>query len=208
MPASIRRNGFSVNKETGKMKLKQLAQVTLGHSFRSRLERVDDGNVLVIQMKDLSEDNRLLKSDLVRTDLAEPKERHLVKPDDILFSPRGRISYSVLIDRDIGTAVSAAPLLRLRPRRDKVIPAYLCWFVNLPATQAWLAGRATGSAVRTVGKQALENLEVAVPPLERQRRIVELAALAADEQRLLRELAGKCKQYMERMLTRMASESR
>jgi len=38
-----------------------------------------------------------------------------------------------------------------------------------------------------ISKQALESLEVTVPPIEKQRAIAELAALANEEQRLLRK---------------------
>jgi restriction endonuclease S subunit len=58
-----------------------------------------------------------------------------------------------------------------------------------------------------ISKQALEHLEVIVPPLEQQHRIVALAALATEEQRLLKELAGKRKQYMEGILMQIASGS-
>jgi len=40
-----------------KLKIKQLATVRMGYSFRSRLEASRGGEVAVIQMKDLLQDN-------------------------------------------------------------------------------------------------------------------------------------------------------
>ena len=140
--------------------------------------------------------------------MEELKERHLVESGDIVFRSRGQTNTSTLVDKDIGTAVIAAPLLRIRANYEKVLPGYLCWFINLPLTQARLASHAEGTAVRMISKQALENLDITVPPLEQQHRIVTLAALVADEQRLMQELAGKRKQYFERILMQIASGSR
>lgn len=187
--------------------LKDIASVQMGHAFRSRLERTEHGNVSVIQMKDLSEDNRVERDDLFRIDMADLKERHLVKREDIVLRSRGQTNTSALIDQDIGTAVIAAPLLRIRVKTKEVLPGYLSWFINQPASQAWLTSHAKGTAVRMISKQALEHLEVIIPPLEHQHRIVALAALATEEQRLLKELAGKRKQYMEGILMQIASGS-
>ncbi|MEW8309782.1 MAG: restriction endonuclease subunit S [Candidatus Thiodiazotropha endolucinida] len=188
------------------MKLKHLADIAMGHSFRSRLEQVEGGGMAVIQMKDLTEDNRLNVEAMARIELSEVKARQHVAPDDIVFRSRGQTNTAVLVAGDVGNAVIAAPLLRIRPK-ETVLPAYLKWFINLPATQAWLATRAKGTAVRMISKQSLASLEVVVPSLERQRAIVELAELADEEQRLLQDLAGKRKRYIDGILMQAASGS-
>ncbi|MCG8427181.1 MAG: restriction endonuclease subunit S [Chromatiales bacterium] len=189
------------------MKLKQIADVAMGYSFRSRLERVDGGNISVIQMKDLSEDNQLEVSNLMQIDKEGMKRPQFVQQNDIVLRSRGQTYTAVLIDQDVGEAVLAAPLLRIRVG-EAVLPAYLYWYINLPATQAWLMSQAEGTKTPMISKQVLEGMEVVVPPLKRQQTIVQLAALAADEQRLMQELARKRKQYMEGILMQAASGAR
>jgi restriction endonuclease S subunit len=58
-----------------------------------------------------------------------------------------------------------------------------------------------------IRKQSLAELEVIVPPLERQRAIVELADLAAEEQRLMARLADTRKLYIDGILMQAASGS-
>lgn len=60
------------------MKLKQLASIQMGYPFRSRLERSEEGNVSVIQMKDIDEHSRLRTADLVRVLMPEVKGHHFV----------------------------------------------------------------------------------------------------------------------------------
>lgn len=57
-----------------------------------------------------------------------------------------------------------------------------------------------------ISKHAVEEMEIILPPLERQKRIVELAALASTEQRLLKKLAEKRNQYMRGILMQYALE--
>jgi len=51
-------------------------------------------------------------------------------------------------------------------------------------------------------------LEVDVPSLEKQKMIVELAALAEEEQRITKKLALKRKQYISAILIRKAQEKK
>jgi restriction endonuclease S subunit len=55
-----------------------------------------------------------------------------------------------------------------------------------------------------ISKQAIEDLEIALPSLEKQKTIVELASLVAREQTLLISLADKRGQYISTELMRFA----
>lgn len=172
-------------------KLSKLASVQAGCSFRSRLEPDSNGNVSVIQMKDLTEDNRLNAQELVQVAMQDLKERHIVKINDLAFRSRGQTNTAALIDQELSNAVIAAPLLRIRVKSDSVIPAYLCWFINQPSSQAVLQSKATGTAVRMIGKPALEELEIVVPSLDVQKKIIEVYQLSINEQKLMNALAKK-----------------
>jgi len=179
----------------------------MGHSFRSRLEHDLDGGVSVIQMKDLTDDNRLDVSDLAVVDLKNLKESHRVKAQDLAFRSRGQTNKAAIINRHFDEAVIAAPLLRIRVKIEGILPEYLCWFINQPVSQRFLQSRATGTAARMIGKTAVESLKVVIPSLEKQRKIIELERLAIAEQRLMKEIAEIKNQYVEGVLMQYASGS-
>jgi len=188
--------------------LVDIAEVRMGYSFRSRLETDAEGDVAVIQMKDIDDANLLHPEELARIQMPDLKDRHLVREGDLLFRSRGVTNSAALVGGGIGRAVLAAPMLLIRPKTEIVEPAYLQWFINHPATQAALAGRAAGTAVKMIGKGALDSLEVALPPLQRQRLIVEVAQLASREAALMQELRGRRKALLEGILLREAQEAR
>lgn len=188
--------------------LSDIAEVRMGYSFRSRLEVEASGNVAVIQMKDIDDSNLLHPEGLARVQMPDLKDRHIVQEGDLMFRSRGESNSASLAGGSLGRAVLAAPMMLIRPKVAVVEPAYLQWFINHPATQAALASQAAGTAVKMIGKAALEQLEVALPPLNDQRRIVEIGQLVAREAQLMRELIRQRKALIEGMLMRKAQDTR
>lgn len=191
-----------------KFLLLDIAEVRMGYSFRSRLEVDAEGDVAVIQMKDIDDSNLLHPEGLARIQMPDLKDRHIVQEGDLLFRSRGESNSVSLVAGSLGRAVLAAPMMLIRLKADAVTPAYLQWFINQPATQTVLASQAAGTAVKMIGKAALEQLEVAVPSLDDQRRIVEIGQLAAHEAQLMRELMGRRKALIEGILMRKAQDGR
>lgn len=187
-----------------KTELKNITSVQMGYSFRSRIEAKGSGAVAVIQMKDLTDENRVDCSGLTQVDMESPKAHHIVRPGDLFFRSRGLIATSAILTDDPGVAVVSAPLLRIRVDAQVVLPEYLNWFISQVSAQSYLSSRAIGTSQKMITKEALENLEVFIPSLERQGVITALAALADEEQRLLNRLAIKRRQYTSTILMKLA----
>jgi restriction endonuclease S subunit len=186
-------------------KIKDLATVQMGYSFRSRLDSTGDGNVSVIQMKDLSQDNIVDCSALIKIDMDSVKEHHLSRVGDLIFRSRGQDTSSAILLEEPGPAVITAPLLRIRVMNpEKIQPLYLNWYIGQRDAQVFFASRAKGTVQKMISKEAIEDLEVAVPSLDIQQKIVELAALSAREQVILHEIKEKRKNYISTILTSYA----
>lgn len=187
-----------------KVVLKNIADVQAGFSFRARLESMETGSIAVIQMKDLTDSNQVRCKELARVDMDTPKAHHLVRPGDLIFRSRGLTSTSALLMDDPGVAVLAAPLLRIRITSNSILPEYLNWYISQPPAQSYFASCAEGTALKMISKQSLENLEVFVPSLAKQRLVVEIASLAAEEQRILKTLTEKRNLYISFKLLQLA----
>ncbi len=187
-----------------KFKLNKIASIQMGYSFRTRLDFMDQGQIAVVQMKDLNGENIVDCKNLMRVGMNTVKEHHLVRPGDIVFRSRGQVTTAAILVENPGPAVVAAPLLRIRVDQNVVLSNYLVWYINQPSPQALLASRAKGTSLKMISKQALESLEITIPPLEKQRVIAELAVLANEEQRLIKKIAGRRSDYISTKLMRLA----
>jgi hypothetical protein len=158
--------------------LGDIADIQMGYSFRSGVEPDPRGPVGVIQMKDLGEDQTVVLDALTSVSMHVAAAQQVLVGDIILRS-RGDRATSAIVAEHPGRVVVAAPLLRIRVTDDEVQPEYLNWFINQPPAQAHLARHAEGSRVKMISKRALDELQVEVPPPERQAAIVRLAELDA-----------------------------
>lgn len=184
--------------------LKDIATVQMGFSFRSRLKSLKSGEVGIIQMKDLTDENIVNCENLSHVDMGKFGESHLVRKGDLIFRSRSLTSTSAILSDDPGRVVVSAPLLRIRITSPYIIPEYLNWFISQLPAQIFLASHARGSTQKMISKDALEMLQVDVPPLEKQKMIVTLATLSEEEQRIIKKITLKRKQYISATLIREA----
>jgi hypothetical protein len=189
------------------LRLVDIAEVRMGYTFRSRLEPEIDGDVAVIQMKDIDDSNLLHPECLVRIRMPELKDRHLVQEGDLMFRSRGVWNTTALVAGNLGRSVLAAPMMLIRPDTERVHAAYLLWFINQPSIQKMLSAQAAGTAVKMISKSALEQLEVSVPPLKIQNRIVEIGQLATLEAKLAKKLMDRRKVLIDGALMKRAKET-
>jgi len=187
-----------------RIKLKKIAKVDLGYPFRARLEVVPNGNVAVVQMKDIDEHSRLDAGDLAPVYLPAVKDVHRVEKGDVLFRSRGRVNTATLVEEELGNVVAAAPLLRIRAKEGRVLSEYLAWYINQPQAQNYLTRQVAGTITKMINKKAVEDMEIELPPIEQQERIVAIARLAEREQELLAQLAEKRKSYVSTILMQLA----
>ncbi len=189
-------------------KLKDIAMVSSGVTFRSRIETSRHGSVKVIQMKDLGDDNSVHLNESIHIDHAKPKPNQLVKPGDIIFRSRGQTNTAALLQENAENTIVAAPLFRVRPDIKQVVPEFLLWWINQLSSQSYLASRSEGSMIKMVSKQSLEDLQVNLPSLQQQRKIADFFSLVMQEQQLLEKIKKRKAVYAQGILMQMASQSR
>jgi restriction endonuclease S subunit len=188
------------------IKLKNIASVSFGATFRSRIKPSVTGNIRIIQMKNLGKDNSVHLDDAVRIDYAKPRPKQRVQAGDILFRSRGLTNTAAIINEDVQDAIIAAPLLRIHPDLKRVDPVYLLWWINQPSSQHYYASQSKGTMVKMITKQELEELNVTLPPLTQQIKIAEIFRLSTQEQSLMNKLKARKKTLMQGVLMRMATE--
>ncbi len=182
-----------------KIKLKNIAEIQTGFSFRSKILRYTKGNVSVIQMKNLTDGVIDLKN-LDKTQIPRINHNQSLRKGDLILKTRGLGTKAFLLDEPLENVIIAAPLLRIRVKRSKILPEYLLWYLNRNKAQAFFKSRARGTFQKMVTKQVLEELEIEIPPFEKQKKIVEISQLAQKELALMNLLAKKKEQYLTKVL--------
>jgi len=186
-------------------RLSEIAAIQVGNTFRTGLEPHPEGDALVVQMKDVSDQECVEPSGLSKIVFGPIREAHQLLPGDLVFRSRGAKVATALIPALSMPALVAAPLFRIRPTSEMVDPRYLNWFIN-SLGQSHLGARSEGSDLKMVSIQSVKDLEVMVPSLSRQTEIVELAALVREEARIMEAIMQKRSKLVSSCLARAIQE--
>lgn len=183
--------------------LKQITDIQMGYSFRSRMEFKTDGMLAVIQMKDLGSDNRVDCESVQKIEMEVVDDKHLVQKGDLIFRSRGATNTAAILDKEPKSAIVAAPLLRIRSISDNILPEYLCWYINQKTAQNYLKMRQEGTHGGMISRQTLETLTVDLPSLDVQRQIIDIINLHEHEQMLEKKRLRIKEQYMNALLLQL-----
>jgi len=178
------------------MRLADTCTIHTGYTARGRLEPLAAGGVLAIQLRDISPEGRIDPDRLARVQLEDLADRYFVRAGDVVFRSRGdRNTASALDERLQEPALAVLPLMVLRPNLGVVTPEYLAWAINQPPAQRHFDAAARGTNIRMIPRSSLDNLELDVPDIETQEKIVAVDALA-ERERLLSQLAAETRRQM------------
>lgn len=175
------------------MKLKEIAKIQSGYISRGKIEPREDGTYFLLQARDVDAERLTYKADsLVRFSPDLSRKDWALKSDDVLFMARGARNYSVLLQRMPDFVLAAACFFIVRVSNEEALPSYLCWFLNQAPVKHYMS-RHSGRGVHmpVVRRAVLENIDIPLPSLKTQKKIVELDSLMREEKKLLDKLAVK-----------------
>jgi Type I restriction modification DNA specificity domain len=183
--------------------LGSITGVRTGYPFRGSIEEMAAGEVLAVQMKDVNVDGGVNWTDAIRTSLPGRKEPDWLKAGDVLFVSKGARFYAVCIDEPPSPAVCSPHFFHIQVAANvPLLPSFLAWQMNQLPFQHQLKQAAEGSSQLSIRRPVLESLNLRIPPLPDQHRIVALSELASQERRALYKLI----QNRERQLQALADD--
>ena len=192
------------------MKLCNLAKVQSGHISRGNIEPLIDGSHFLVRARDVDANSLTYSTNsITRFNPNLSQKDWILEKDDILFMARGARNFSVLLNDILEPALAAACFFIIRASHQICLPPYLWWYLNQTPVEDYLH-RESGRGVHmpVVRRAVLENMEIPVPPLETQQKIVALDMLMRKEQKLLNKMAEKRKELTNAVCLKAALTTR
>jgi restriction endonuclease S subunit len=122
------------------------------------------------------------------------KENYLTQTNDVLIRLR-EPNIAVIIDTDNSGLVIPSFIASLRVDETKVYSKFLTYYLNSTTAKRSLNNFITGTAINMIKIKELEDLEIKLPSLEEQKKIVEFLDLTNKEIDLLEELKNQKEKY-------------
>lgn len=179
-----------------KTHLKNISNIQTGLFAKPQAE----GDIVYLQPKyfnELGDLTTVLMPDLNSTEISK---KHLLKQGDILFAAKGNKNFATCFGKHDLPAVASTSFFVIRVTNQKVLPEYLTWFLNHPNTQQFLKGYARGTAMVSISKSVLENIELSIPSIEMQKRILKIASYRKQELALKKQMEDLQEKYLQSLL--------
>lgn len=179
------------------IKLSQIAEIISGHPFRTKIADQSDGDIFVVQMKDLK-DHGIDWSDVAKTQIERVKESRYIKKDDILLVARGNRNTATRVNEVPSLSVCSPHFYLIRTQTDAdVDPGFLHWYLNQLPAQQYFERSAQGSDIRSVRREVLAAMEIPSVPISQQRTIAKLASTFYQHQAKLQALIENDQRIMD-----------
>lgn len=129
----------------------------------------------------------------------EPDTRFEIRAGDVILSRANTpdlVGRAVLVRTTPPRLLLSDKTLRLVPRPARISHEFLLLSLGTPASRAQISGAASGSSrsMFNVSQEALRDVQIALPPLDEQRRIGDLVEAHARRQTALQDALIEAKQ--------------
>jgi len=170
--------------------LRIIAGIQVGYQAKARIKEMARGTHRLIQSKDFDSFHRLRSENLTAFFPERKPEIYSVRKGDILFQARGVVHFAYCIEDDLKDTLAAGSFYILRTKNEDLLPQYLAWWLNQAKAQAWFQSQARGTGMSFISKSTLSRLQIRIPPISVQKKVVKIVTLARHEQFLLNRLAS------------------
>ena len=161
-----------------------------GYSFRRKVEHDPNGDVSVIQMKDLEDNYSRITNNLTRIDVASVPPKYFLQKGDVLFISKGANNYAVVYDLDLVKAVAASAFFVLRADVEKVNPYYMAWYINQKPVQKYILDNRAGTYIPNINRDTILGIQLSLPEVEIQNLIAKVDSLSIREKYLNEKLTS------------------
>ena len=150
--------------------LGNVAQVFRGKSVKKKLE---NGAIGVVNISNIGE----YEIDYENLDMIDENERkianYILKEGDVLLPGRGTVIRTSVFHEQDFPCIAHSNIIIIRPDEKKLNGVYLKIFLDSPLGKKLISGAQQGTSIMNISYKDLATLEIPVPSMEQQKKVVE-----------------------------------
>lgn len=167
--------------------LKDIADIRSGYTFRGKAKVKPKSGIRMLQIKDLKDNFEIKNQELLEIQWSGNTRMPTIEYDEIAIIARGSTNNAALMKSDF-KIIPSNQLLILNIKSERVVPEYVCWWLNRPTVQNKLAELHVGTSIPSLSKKELLGLNICLPDIRTQQQIIKLSQLQLQEKVLYERL--------------------
>lgn len=163
------------------------------------LKPAPDPNAYYLLVNDFDNEGNILHTTKPSVVADGKAHNHFLREGDLLFAAKGNKNFCTIIQKEYeAKSIASSSFLVLRIKDKSIVfPEFLCWYLNLSATLQKLSDFAVGTSMPSITKAMLEGVEINLPALDIQKKIVDVAELQKKERLLYEGITFRRKQIID-----------
>jgi hypothetical protein len=191
------------------IKLRDAVKVAAGYPLRGSLEALPSGDVYLVQLKNMDLDSDVEWESVNCVSLPSRRTPNWLTEEDVIFAARGTKTLAYPLSNVPEKTVCAPQFFVLSANGNvQLSPRFLAWQLNQKPAQDYLHRNATGDHIRNIRRGVLEDLTIAVPPIDKQMSIVAFWQAAQKERSLLNSLIENRNSQLEALATGLVRDGK
>lgn len=171
------------------MKLREVATVFAGYTFRGAVTPDPKGNIFVLQAKDLVKGEPVTGTAALTTisDDVSGNGGHLRRNDVVLVARgmRAGAFRSTVFTATDDNVIASASVHVIRIIGQNILPEFLSLYLNSKEGQDALSNIVTGSYIGAIPRRELEQIKVPIPSLQKQEALIRLFRNTREQKKIL-----------------------
>ncbi len=155
-----------------KIKLKEVANVITGYTFRGAIIPDLEGSLFVLQAKNIKGDLVITDDVLIKTSVETSHTNAFVKDGDVVVGSRGIFRSAVVKSKE--KIIASSSIYIIRPVSDDILPEYIALYLNSNIGKNKISKVVTGAYIKNLLRRNLENFEIPVLSIEKQKNLIAL----------------------------------
>ncbi|MEK4100130.1 restriction endonuclease subunit S [Bacillus sp. FSL E2-0195] len=152
--------------------------------------------------------NGLIDFNNIKTFSTEKMDgKYLLKKGEILFKKSQSSQYAAGIFSEgpdnLVPSIHFFILSINEKSKDIVIPEYVAWYLGEDVVRKYFQSIAAGMVTATIKKSDLATLEIKIPPIDVQRKLIKIQRLALEERKIMEEFIYLREQQIKNALTNL-----
>lgn len=162
------------------VRLKDIAEIKSGYSFRDAIEYQESGNTLVLQAQNINDHIYLTEtSNLTKINFNAKSGTNFLRNNDILIATRvyrNSNIKSAIYKSSVQNVIATSSCFIIRVKvNTEILPDFIAVYLNSFYGQTELKKSVLGSSVQMLTRPSLEDILLPIPEIQTQLKVIDFA---------------------------------
>ena len=166
-------------------------EVISGYTFRGAIKTNENGDIFVLQAKDIVHGKNIKDTEnLTPISFLGTRTASFLQKGDVIIVSRGTgvgSFRSVIFNSNNTNVIASSSLLILRIKKKEILSEYLSIYLNGIDGQNKILQSVTGAYIQSVSRKKFEEIEIPIPPLQKQQSLIALHENIKAQEKILQK---------------------